>query len=100
MAIRIAWVMVSAREPTEVPMALATSLAPMPQAMKKPNRQARARNSVPCWATISMTRFLFGHQDLQAVAHSFRFVRQRAHQRQHAVVEHHVDRRQFALHPE
>ena len=30
--------MVRAREPTEVPMALATSLAPTPQAMKKPEQ--------------------------------------------------------------
>ena len=46
-ATMIACLMVNAREPTEVPMALATSLAPTPQAMKKPNAQARIRSTKP-----------------------------------------------------
>jgi len=46
-ATTIACLMVSAREPTEVPMALATSLAPTPQAMKKPNMQASTRSTKP-----------------------------------------------------
>ena len=54
MATRMACLMVSAFEPTEVPMALATSLAPTPQAMKNPNIQASISSSVPCSAMISM----------------------------------------------
>src|SRR5690606_25771661 len=46
-AIRMACLMVSAREPTDVPMALATSLAPTSQAMKKPNAQASTRSTKP-----------------------------------------------------
>ena len=46
-AMRMACLMVIARAPTEVPMALATSLAPTPQAMKKPKITAAARKIVP-----------------------------------------------------
>ena len=46
-AMRTACLMVIARAPTEVPMALATSLAPTPQAMKKPKITAMARKIVP-----------------------------------------------------
>jgi len=41
-ATRIAWRMVSALEPTDVAIALATSFAPIPHAMKRPNTAARA----------------------------------------------------------
>src|SRR5699024_9104721 len=47
MATIMACLIVNTPEPTEVPMALATSLAPMPQAIKKPNAQASNRISVP-----------------------------------------------------
>jgi len=40
-ATSIACLIVSALEPTEVAIALATSLAPMPQAMNRPNKAAR-----------------------------------------------------------
>ena len=36
-ATKIAWKSVKALAPTEVPIALATSLAPIPHAMKNPN---------------------------------------------------------------
>jgi hypothetical protein len=53
-AIIIAYLMVIALEPTDVPMALATSLAPTPQAMKKPKRQARMIKVFACSAMIDI----------------------------------------------
>ena len=45
---------VRALEPTEVPMAFATSFAPIPQAMKRPNTQASVSSIKPCDAMISI----------------------------------------------
>ena len=53
-AMMIACFTVTAPEPTEVPMALATSLAPMPQVMYRPNMIASARKMVLFCAMISM----------------------------------------------
>ena len=50
--------MVTAPEPTDVPMALATSLAPMPQAMKKPKTHARMSSSSVCCAIRDMSESL------------------------------------------
>ena len=47
-AMRIAVLTVIAPEPTDVPMTLATSLAPIPQVMYNPNMTAIPINSVPC----------------------------------------------------
>ncbi len=52
-AMMIACLIVIAREPTEVPMALATSLAPTPQAMKKPKAAAMMSRVIPCSCMIS-----------------------------------------------
>src|SRR5690606_18529531 len=54
MAITIACRMVKAREPTEVPMALATSLAPIPQAINTPKTQARISKMWPYSAITVM----------------------------------------------
>ena len=59
-AIKIACLMVIAFDPTEVPIALATSFAPTPQAIKKPNKQAKIMKISPCWAIISMKGPLSG----------------------------------------
>src|SRR5690606_41316092 len=78
MAIRIACLMVRAREPTEVPMALPTSSAPTPQAMKKPNRQASTSRTAPYSAVRVISQNSFGwkgdgpcagHDEAQALAH-------------------------------
>ncbi len=42
-AMTTAWRRLNAREPTDVPMALATSLAPIPQAMNRPKTAASIR---------------------------------------------------------
>src|SRR5690606_34144470 len=57
MATTMACLSVNTLEPTEVPMALETSLAPMPQAMNSPKTQARITSRSPCCA-ISSIRFL------------------------------------------
>ncbi len=54
MAIMIACLMVIAPEPTEVPMAFATSFAPTPQAINKPNTTAKTNNTSPYCAIISI----------------------------------------------
>jgi hypothetical protein len=53
-AITMACFMVIALEPTDVPIALATSLAPMPQVMKNPKAMAMPINMTPYWASISI----------------------------------------------
>lgn len=47
---------VTAPEPTEVPMALATLLAPMPQHTQRPKAKAMTWNTVECCAMISTMR--------------------------------------------
>ena len=49
-----AWPNVNALEPTDVPIALATSLAPIPQAIKKPTTQPMIIKSCPYSAIISI----------------------------------------------
>ena len=102
MAMRIACLMVSAREPTEVPMALATSLAPTPQAMKKPKRQARMSRTVPysvisvIFSTLLDAWFglpLAGHQQFQAVAYALGAVSDITNPFDDLIQEHHVYRR-------
>ena len=56
MAIIMACLIVMALEPTEVPIALATSLAPIPQAIKKPNKQARSKKLLPCSRIIDIKK--------------------------------------------
>src|SRR5690606_18336645 len=106
MAIRIACLMVRAREPTEVPMALATSLAPTPQAMKKPNRQASTSRMVPYSAirVISQNSFGWkcdgpsaGHDDSQAVPYPLCPVRHITDPLDDLVGEHHVHRGQYGF---
>ena len=46
-AIMIAVLTVIAPEPTDVPMTLATSLAPIPHVMYKPKMTAKTMNNVP-----------------------------------------------------
>ena len=54
MAIKMACLIVRALEPTEVPIALATSFAPTPQAIKKPKAAAMMIKMVPYVVKISM----------------------------------------------
>src|SRR5690606_17082119 len=106
MAIRIACLMVRAREPTEVPMALATSLAPTPQAMKKPNRQARPIRTGPYAATRVTSQSSFeltygdpsaGQDYAQAVPCPLCPVRHITDPLDDLVGEHHVHRGQYGF---
>ena len=53
-AIMIAVLIVMAPDPTDVPMALATSLAPMPQVMKTPKTIANTMKIVPNSAIMEL----------------------------------------------
>src|SRR5690606_38797433 len=101
MAVRIACFRVRAREPSEAPMALETSLAPTPQAMKNPKAQARMSSRCPCSTMTCMAGIpcagSAGDQDLQAAAYLLGVVGQVSDPVDDLVEEDDVDGGQFIL---
>src|SRR5690606_3093390 len=104
----MACLMVSAREPTDVPMALATSLAPTPQAMKKPNAQASTRSTKPYSETKDIKIYLLNQkgcwrstrqQLFQTIADALGAVSHVTDPFDDLVEEHDVYRRQFLFQP-
>src|SRR3990170_4978612 len=96
-AMTIACLIVTAPEPTDVPIAFATSFAPIPQAMNKPNRQARPMNISSCSTAVSPS---VGEHQLQTAAHALRDVADLADPVDDVINEHDVNRRQFLFHIE